>query len=157
MRQAYRAHWGRIVGVWIVLAGVLWGLTQLWSCSPANASVMVETIAGEAAGESFEGQVAVAEVIRNRADLGGWWGNTPEEVCLKRWQFSFWNDRWLASRWLGRNKGALEVAGRAWEASDGSNLTGGATHYYNPRLASPSWASKLRNRVTIGNHVFGRV
>jgi Cell Wall Hydrolase len=34
--------------------------------------------------------------------------------------------------------------------------TGGATHYYNPRVASPPWASPLAamNDVTVGNHRF---
>ena len=52
---------------------------------------MDKTIWGEARGESHNGQVAAARVIRSRAERGGWWGNKIREVCLKDQQFSCWN------------------------------------------------------------------
>ena len=54
--------------------------------------IMAKTIWGEARGEGRNGQVAVAWVIRNRAERGGWFGNTIREVCLKDQQFSCWNN-----------------------------------------------------------------
>ena len=54
--------------------------------------IMAKTIWGEARGEGRYGQVAVAWVIRNRAERGGWFGNTIREVCLKDQQFSCWNN-----------------------------------------------------------------
>ena len=59
--------------------------------SDSDLMIMAKTIWGEARGESYSGQVAVAWVIRNRAERGGWWGNTIREVCLKDQQFSCWN------------------------------------------------------------------
>ena len=59
--------------------------------SDSDLMIMAKTIWGEARGESHNGQVAVAWVIRNRAERGGWWGNTIREVCLKDQQFSCWN------------------------------------------------------------------
>ena len=53
--------------------------------------IMAKTIWGEARGEGRNGQVAVAWVIRNRAQCGGWFGRTIAEVCLKDQQFSCWN------------------------------------------------------------------
>ena len=55
--------------------------------SDSDLMIMAKTIWGEARGESHNGQVAVAWVIRNRAERGGWWGNTIREVCLKDQQF----------------------------------------------------------------------
>ena len=54
-------------------------------------SVIAMTIWGEARGEGTEGMQAVACVIQNRAHIGGWFGRTPREVCLKPFQFSCWN------------------------------------------------------------------
>jgi len=51
---------------------------------------MAKTVWGEARGESVKGQIAVAWVIKNRADNPRWWGKTIEEVCLKKYQFSCW-------------------------------------------------------------------
>ena len=54
--------------------------------------IMAKTIWGEARGEGRNGQVAVAWVIRNRAEHGGWYGNTIRSVCLHPFQFSCWNN-----------------------------------------------------------------
>lgn len=54
--------------------------------------VVAATLWGEARGEGVEGMIAVAHVIANRARKGGWWGSTPRDVCLKKWQFSCWNE-----------------------------------------------------------------
>lgn len=54
--------------------------------------ILARTIYGEARGEPWEGKIAVAWVVRNRAERGGWWGDTIREVCLKPWQFSCWNE-----------------------------------------------------------------
>lgn len=47
------------------------------------------TVAQEAGAESYEGKLAVAYVIRNRADKAGC---SFTDVCLKPWQFSCWNN-----------------------------------------------------------------
>ena len=60
--------------------------------SDNDLTIMAKTIWGEARGESQQGQEAVAWVIRNRAQRGGWWGNSIREVCLKDQQFSCWNN-----------------------------------------------------------------
>jgi spore germination cell wall hydrolase CwlJ-like protein len=33
----------------------------------------------------------------------------------------------------------------------------GFTHFYNPAAAGPAWATKLEDKTTVGNHVFGRL
>lgn len=57
-------------------------------------SLVVElTVWGEARGQGPDEWAAVIWVIRNRASRPSWWGRTMREVCLKRSQFSCWNER----------------------------------------------------------------
>lgn len=50
------------------------------------------TLWGECRGESFDGQVGVMWVIKNRASyVGAWWGTGIDGVCRKPFQFSCWN------------------------------------------------------------------
>ena len=52
--------------------------------------IFAKTIWAEACGEPIEGQIAVANVILNRARQGGWWGDDIAEVCCKPKQFTLW-------------------------------------------------------------------
>ena len=54
--------------------------------------IMAKTMWGESRNQDTSGQIAVAYVIKNRAEARRWYGNTPKEVCLKDWQFSCWNE-----------------------------------------------------------------
>src|SRR5262245_7089026 len=56
------------------------------------------TVLLEAEGEPERGQLGVAWVIRNRFDGPASYGDTLEEVILKPWQFSCWNDDYSAAR-----------------------------------------------------------
>jgi spore germination cell wall hydrolase CwlJ-like protein len=121
---------------------------------------MAKTVWAESRSEPFEGQVAVAWVIRNRALKGGWWGNTIGEVCLKPWQFSCWNDDdpqfekiravtvadWRLIRALGVCSLVI--------TQDLPDPTMGATHYYADYIQEPTWAKKLSPTKKIGHHTF---
>lgn len=122
--------------------------------------VVARTIWGEARGEGERGMHAVANVIINRAKKGGWWGNTPVEVCLKPQQFSAWNRNDpnfdLARKVTTDNaqfRTALQIAGRAI-AGTLPDITNGATHYFNPNVVMPAWANALSYIADIGNHRF---
>ena len=61
---------------------------------------LARTLYGECRSESREGKIAVAHVIKNRADNPKWWcrksgdgipDDTIEAVCRHPWQFSCWN------------------------------------------------------------------
>lgn len=116
----------------------------------------VATVWAEARGETEEGRIAVAEVIRNRAKKHGW---SIAKVVLQPLQFSCWNaygqTRISAAMIDDMDPGVIECA-NAWLASQDSNLTNGATHYYNPRLAAPEWGPEMTDVVAIGNHRFGK-
>ena len=104
-------------------------------------SLAVVTIWQEARGESFEGKVAVAEVIRNRQQaLVHSDGSVPGTV-LKDRQFSGWNStdpNRVPSAKLDDDDAIVQACRLAWEtAKTGSNLAKGATFYVNLKYAQP--------------------
>lgn len=126
--------------------------TALALPSSSEGYLAAQTIALEARGESFEGQVAVGEVIRNRAKQAH---SDVEAVVKAPYQFSCWNNGKQARKALsGVSDGEMQRAWRAWEASATSNVTNGATHYFAPALCKPSWAKKLNRTARLGNHDF---
>lgn len=160
----------RLIGLGLVVYGgyvliqqaALTAATSEWDAMPevdADVDVVARTIWGEARGEGYDGMVAVANVIMNRVRRGGWWGNTPREVCQKPWQFSAWNptDPNLI-KLLNVDAGdpqfaqALEIAAQAvaWQLPD---ITNGATNY-KVRGWYASWASAMTLVAEIGRHEF---
>jgi len=130
---------------------------------------MTATIYGEARGEPIDGQYAVAWVILNRARKGGWWGSSIQDVVMKPYQFSCWNDsdpnsgmvRDIAFNWARKASvmfEPLEVQDALHAAIAVSNghindLTRGATHYHHKHIR-PSWAQEHEPNKRIGNHLF---
>ena len=129
--------------------------------------IVSETLWQEARGEGEWGIRAVASVISNRAKSAN---RTLEDTCLRKSQFSCWNNRarpsmfasrpWIAksglttlekSRWNLCRTIAYEMATGAFKPTITS------THYYAHNKVKPSWAAKLRKRQVIGNHTFGVV
>lgn len=137
---------------------------------PARA-VLALTVWGEARGESAEGQVAVAWVIKNRAARRR---QTVQKVCLAPWQFSCWwensknatllatrAETMLAGRIMPEPKW-LELLQRCHQVLIGSldDPTGGADHYLTTTLYdsddAPTWAGAMPVVRTIGRHTFLR-
>lgn len=120
--------------------------------------IVARTIYLEARGEPYEGKMAVASVIYNRAN-----GNSDEfaSVCLAPGQFACWR-----KENIGKLKILNAVDRRALMecVSISKSMfkkdfrpTIDATHYYNPKLASPSWGSEMKGAIYIGNHKFGKL
>lgn len=123
---------------------------------------LARTIYGEARGESFEGQVAVAWVIMNRYKAQKKrWGYTIEEVCMKPWQFSCWNEndpnrgRILAATFVDR--AYIKAYGIACLVSTEAlpDPTRGADHYHTHTIL-PNWADEMQRMAVIGHHIFYR-
>jgi spore germination cell wall hydrolase CwlJ-like protein/8-oxo-dGTP pyrophosphatase MutT (NUDIX family) len=130
-----------------------------------DAYVVTATIWGEARGEGYQGMQAVMNVIMNRAK-----GNfqTARNVVLSPKQFSIWNDisnpeqysvnlaKKAASNALKDDKSYKQALHIVHQAMTGNlkDITDGATFYFNPKLAQPKWAKKLRFIKKIGNHDF---
>lgn len=123
---------------------------------------MAKTIWGEARGEGSVGMQAVANVIMNRVDRGGWYGASIKDVVLKPYQFSCWNDTDPNRAKLDKltvadlqSSGALQIAQQVINGQL-PDITGGATEYHNKNIL-PDWDySKLKQTVQIGNHIFYR-
>lgn len=143
-------------------------MSQPFPATHADWDIAARTLLGEARGEPLDGQVAVAWVIRNRAERPSWWGGTITDVCLKAWQFSCWSDG-------DPNKELIEKATPAQPAfrralgiaalvlsGDFADPTDRATHYFTtqrPALDTPwppVWARTLKDTVHIGAHTFMR-
>lgn len=119
------------------------------------------TLWGEARGEPFSGQVAVAWVIKNRLNTGRW-GNTFDQVCMFPKQFSCWNEgdpnRGKAMTVNANDPTFLRAKGItalvAW--GDLPDPTQGATHYFTRFIPEPSWAKDMVTTNVIANHRFLR-
>jgi len=117
------------------------------------------TIWQEARGESHEGRVAVAEVIRNRMRLRYSSDGTVEGTVLRAYQFSGWNTKdpnRVACAALDANDTTVADCTRAWDEAKTSNLTLGAVLYYAPAgvTETPAWAKPGRLLAVIGRHHF---
>lgn len=112
--------------------------------------VVLQTIAMEASGEPMEGQVLVARTIQNRAINGHY---SPVGACLAHKQYSCWNDRVWAFKWLRKHyTGAIrQRAYKAWELAKESSYKG--RHYHNTDI-KPYWAKGRTPYATIGRHVY---
>ena len=127
-----------------------------------DTEIVARTIWGEARNQGEQGMTAVACVIQNRAHQGGWWGNTPRQVCLKPSQFSCWNafdpnrGKLLAvTQGDQQYRTALKLAGGVISGTL-SDITNGATSYQ--VRGTNAWWSKGQTPVaSIGVHDFYRV
>ena len=130
---------------------------MIWSSTDIETAA--RTVYGEARGETEQGKIAVAWIIRNRVKRGGWWGDNADTVCRFPWQFSCWNEK-------DPNRGKIKAAGLDNEAFRQSLLavaaafsgiapdpTDGATHYH-AHSVSPPWAKDKTPVAIIGGHRF---
>ena len=109
---------------------------------------LARTVYGEARGEPYMGQVAVAAVILNRVDSLKF-PNTIKGVIFQPLAFTAVADGQI---YLQPNATAIKAA-RA--ALNGQDPTGGALYYWNPAKATSKWIWSRTIVTRIGNHVFG--
>jgi cell wall hydrolase len=120
----------------------------------------VLTIDQEARGESFEGKLAVAEVIRNRTLRKYQSDGTVQGTVLKPYQFSGWNtsdpNRAIAAR-RAAVTGQMAEAILAWQTAvvESTDVAKGALLYHADHV-SPAWAAHatIRKLTKIGAHTF---
>jgi spore germination cell wall hydrolase CwlJ-like protein len=130
----------------------------------SDAEILALTLQAEAGGEGFDGMIAAGSVIMNRADSGNYGGNNVRDVIMKPGQFSAWNgvtgyaggEGAIDMDRLKPTKAALKAAEQLLSGQY-EDVTGGATHYYNPQVATPKWGGQAGKGWTdIGNHRFGK-
>ena len=136
--------------VWVIVAWGLMGSVAYGEYDAEKESVYVQIILTEAAGESLDGQIAVAEVLRNRH-----W-STRGFAGIKRADLrSFLSDCTPMQ---------FELARVAYHrARGGSSIAQGATHFESTDFPTPWWVTKKRKGkpVTVfvkqmGKHRFYR-
>ena len=142
-------------------------LKRLGDTAPVDMNdveILALTLQAEAAGEGFDGMLAAGSVIMNRASSGNYGGSNVRDVIMKPGQFSAWNgvtgyaggEGAIDMNNLKPTKAALKAAEQLLSGQY-EDVTGGATHYYNPQVASPKWGGQAGQGWTdIGNHRFGK-
>jgi spore germination cell wall hydrolase CwlJ-like protein len=111
------------------------------------------TVYHEARGESIDGQIAVAQVILNRAEQKH---QTPREIIFTPKQFSCFNEAQPPIKDYAAFVIAMEAVERCMEHRIRGDTLYGANHYFNPKVVLPFWASKMEKVASIGNHDFYR-
>jgi hypothetical protein len=153
-----------------LLAERLAGLAESALPQPRTLGELIETYAGgspadreqdclanaiyfEARGEPIEGQLAVAEVVLNRARSGRY-PATICEVVTQPWQFSFVRRGIIpdADRNCEAWRRAVAIA-RIAEAG-ASRLLPNDVLWYHAEYVSPSWGRRLDRNTKIGLHIF---
>ena len=113
------------------------------------------TIYLEAANQSLEGKLAVAQVIAERLHDDRWPGSTPDEIILQRKQFSCWNNRKPEDVEIRVNDPIFLECFEIAIMLDAGDIKGlGYNHYYNPNICKPSWFNRVTEYVDIGDHRF---
>ena len=122
----------------------------------------VATVWQEARGESMEGKIAVARVIRNRMQIRYSSDGTVPGTVLKSYQFSGWNtqdhNRIPAAR-LDDDDSVVRQCQEAWRRSATEDAgVGDAVLYYAPQgvVKKPSWAVDENFVAQVDHHVFFR-
>lgn len=109
--------------------------------------LLARLVYGEARGESFTGQVAVAAVVLNRLEDGRF-GSTIREVIYEQDAFTVVNDGQIN---LKPNSTAIKAAKAALEGED---PTDGALYYFNPAKSNSAWMWSRTVTGRIGSHLF---
>ena len=115
--------------------------------SSSNLNLLSRVVYGEARGESYTGQVAVAAVVLNRVKSSSF-PNTISGVVYQSGAFDCVSDGQI-------NLTANETAKKAaQDALNGWDPTYGAIYYFNPATATNKWIWSRPMTVTIGKHRF---
>lgn len=111
--------------------------------------LMAKAVYGEARGESYTGQVAIAAVILNRLSSSEF-PNDVRGVIFQPWAFTAVHD---GQFWLNPDATAIRAVR---DAINGQDPTSGALYYWNPQTATNTWVWTRPIIKTIGKHVFAR-
>lgn len=126
----------------------------------SNRDLLAKTLQAEAGNQGLGGMMAVGSVIMNRVGPG----QSISDIILAPGQFSAWNSvTGYAGGEQGQDMEAIQPSEDAYAAADAilsgnyDDITGGATHYYNPDISQPKWGASAGGDWTkIGAHLFGK-
>ena len=109
--------------------------------------LMANAVYGEARGEPYEGQVAVAAVILNRLESPDF-PNTISGIIFQPLAFTAVADGQI---WLEPNERAKEAV---IDAMNGWDPSENALYYFNPKTATSKWIWSRPQIKQIGEHIF---
>jgi spore germination cell wall hydrolase CwlJ-like protein len=111
----------------------------------------------EARGEPLDGQLAVAEVIMNRAASGRYPASWCD-VVKQPWQFSFVNPRNGRVPAVNRDSNSWAYAQAITRIAVGNHADAlpGDVLWYHADYVAPSWGRRLAKVEKIGAHIFYR-
>ena len=116
-----------------------------------NVQLLARCVNGEARGEPYEGQVAVAAVILNRVKHPSF-PNPIAGVIYQPRAFTATVDGQINVP-IDPNSTVYKACS---DAMNGWDPSGGAIYYYNPKTATSSWIFSRPVVKTIGNHRFAK-
>ena len=117
------------------------------SSNSNNLNLLARLVYGEARGEPYTGQVAVAAVVLNRVKSSSF-PNTISGVIYQQGAFDVVKDGQIN---LTPNSTAIKAA---QDALNGWDPSYGAIYYFNPSTATNKWIWSRPMTVTIGRHRF---
>ena len=117
------------------------------SSSSSDLNLLSRLVYGEARGEPYTGQVAVAAVVLNRVKNSNF-PNTIAGVIYQKGAFDVVSDGQIN---LTPNSTAKKAAG---DALNGWDPSYGSIYYFNPATATNKWIWSRPHVVTIGKHRF---
>lgn len=115
--------------------------------SANDLKLMANAVYGEARGEPYVGQVAVAAVILNRLKSPSF-PNSISGVIFQPGAFTAVADGQI---WLTPNESASKAV---QDAINGYDPSGGCIYYFNPVTATSKWIWSRPQVKTIGKHIF---
>ncbi|GHH99431.1 cell wall hydrolase [Neobacillus kokaensis] len=114
-----------------------------------NVEMMARVVNGEARGEEYIGQVAVAAVILNRLSTPGFPKSTYD-VIFQTNAFTAVNDgQYYLSPTFYSYRAVIDAL-KGWDPTYGS------VYYYNPTIATDDWIFTRQTVLRIGNHLFAK-
>ena len=117
------------------------------STNSNDVNLLARLVYGEARGEPYAGQVAVAAVVLNRVKSSSF-PNTIAGVIYQRGAFNVVDDGQINLSPNSTAKKAAQDALNGWDPSYG------AIYYFNPNTATNKWIWSRPTTVTIGKHRF---
>ncbi len=119
------------------------------NASSNDSQLLARAVNGEARGEPYEGQVAVAAVILNRVNHSSF-PNTISGVIYQPGAFTAVSDGQINVP-IAENSTVYKAC---QDALNGWDPSGGAIYYFNPDTATNSWIWSRPLIVKIGKHRF---
>lgn len=109
--------------------------------------ILARLVSGEARGEPYVGQVAVAAVVLNRVKSPAF----PNTISGVVFQTGAFDAVWDGQFDMEPTENSIRAAR---DALNGWDPTGGCLYYYNPSTATNSWIWTRQVQLTIGKHAF---